>query len=185
LADLGDFASKASGERYYPVGVIPFNRILASLRLDFSRFTFVDIGAGKGRAVLLASRYPFRQVIGVEHAPELHAIMTQNIDRYRSQAAACSPMTGILADATQFRLPAGPCLLFFFNPLKSEALEKVVSNLVQSYLSDPRRIVVLFLHPTRKNRVREIFEQTRLFKARALGAWIRYLSGSTILVFET
>src|SRR5215469_1881738 len=34
-------------------------------------YTFLDIGAGKGRAVLLASEFPFRQVIGVELNPAL------------------------------------------------------------------------------------------------------------------
>ena len=37
---------------------------MASLEIDFSQFTFIDIGSGKGRALLLAAEYPFRRVVG-------------------------------------------------------------------------------------------------------------------------
>src|SRR5215469_14020200 len=38
------------------------------------RFHFIDIGAGMGRAMLLASGYPFAQVHGIELNPILAAI---------------------------------------------------------------------------------------------------------------
>jgi SAM-dependent methyltransferase len=40
---------------------------------------FLDVGAGKGRAMLLASQYPFLRVEGVELNPELAAITKANI----------------------------------------------------------------------------------------------------------
>jgi SAM-dependent methyltransferase len=41
-------------------------------------FTFVDLGAGMGRAMLLASEYPFRSVVGVELNPTLARIARKN-----------------------------------------------------------------------------------------------------------
>src|SRR3990172_4635695 len=45
-------------------------------------YSFVDIGAGKGRALLLASELPFRKVIGVELSAELAAIAQDNAKRW-------------------------------------------------------------------------------------------------------
>src|SRR5689334_23652607 len=41
-------------------------------RTDLTLFTFVDIGSGKGRVLLMAAEYPFPHIIGVELLPELH-----------------------------------------------------------------------------------------------------------------
>src|SRR5579863_10298253 len=42
-------------------------------------FAFIDLGAGMGRAVLLASEMPFREVIGVELNPTLARIARRNL----------------------------------------------------------------------------------------------------------
>ena len=48
-------------------------------------FTFIDLGSGMGRAVLVASEFPFRRVVGVEISAELHAIASDNARRYRGR----------------------------------------------------------------------------------------------------
>src|SRR5262245_61303392 len=52
--------------KYYPINPDEFRQMLAEVGADYSGFTFVDFGAGKGRALLLASEYPFAKIIGVE-----------------------------------------------------------------------------------------------------------------------
>src|SRR5262249_8796002 len=47
-------------------------RALEALQIDHSRFTFVDYGSGKGKAMLLASNYPYAKIVGLEYAPTLH-----------------------------------------------------------------------------------------------------------------
>ena len=42
--------------------------------LDFRAFTFIDLGSGKGRTLLMASDYPFRRIMGVELLPSLNEI---------------------------------------------------------------------------------------------------------------
>jgi SAM-dependent methyltransferase len=43
-------------------------------------YSFLDFGAGKGRAMLVASELPFREVIGIELNPELAAVAQRNLD---------------------------------------------------------------------------------------------------------
>ncbi len=51
---------------------------------QIDRYTFVDIGAGKGRALLVAAESPFYEVVGVELNPELAAVAERNIARVRA-----------------------------------------------------------------------------------------------------
>ena len=44
-------------------------------------YGFVDVGAGKGRALLLAAELPFRKIIGVELNEELTRIAQKNVAR--------------------------------------------------------------------------------------------------------
>ena len=45
-------------------------------------FTFVDIGSGKGRVLLTAARFPFRQVVGLEQSADLNQIAARNIRHF-------------------------------------------------------------------------------------------------------
>src|SRR5271170_4175507 len=70
---------------YFAVAPSVFHAIMRAmqeqLHLDCQRFRFVDLGSGKGRALLLASDYPFSEIIGVELSPELDLIARSNIAR--------------------------------------------------------------------------------------------------------
>ena len=87
---------------FYATAPSIFEQAFARLQLDFERFTFVDLGAGKGRIMLLASDYPFRRVLGVELIPELQAIATRNIARYRPASRQCDDVECILSDVCDF-----------------------------------------------------------------------------------
>ena len=43
-----------------------FRRYVRALGIDYARYSFVDLGSGKGKALLLAAEYPFRRIIGIE-----------------------------------------------------------------------------------------------------------------------
>src|SRR5271154_7200623 len=55
-------------------------------------YSFVDLGAGMGRAILLASRMPFREVIGVELHRDLAEIAQNNIDKWELTGRARCPL---------------------------------------------------------------------------------------------
>src|SRR3954447_24824698 len=55
-----------SGAPYQPTEPVLFGEMLAALSVNLQDFTFIDIGSGKGRTLLMASTFPFRRIIGVE-----------------------------------------------------------------------------------------------------------------------
>src|SRR5271167_2282557 len=75
---LGHFHSP-----YQPTEPALFREMLATLmssaKIEFGEFTFIDIGSGKGRALLMAADYPFRRILGIELLPELHRVAKENI----------------------------------------------------------------------------------------------------------
>ncbi len=89
-------------------------------------FTFVDVGAGMGRAMLLAAEMPFRAVAGVELNPTLARIARRNLAVWRKAGRARTPMKLTEGDAVEFALPEGPCLALLFNPFRATVMRRLM-----------------------------------------------------------
>lgn len=123
------------------------NALAKHTHLDFNQFTFVDLGSGKGRALLMASDYPFRKILGVELLPALHQIALDNLARYRSDSQKCFSLESVCADATTYAIPEGPLVLYLFNPFPESGLRRAISNLEQDLRKTPRPLHVLYHNP--------------------------------------
>ncbi len=136
---------------YQPTDEALFHEMLASLRenmhSDFHDFVFLDLGSGKGRALLMASDYPFRRIVGVEILPALHDLAQENVRKYKSESQKCFALESICGDATEFPFPPKPTVLYLFNPLPEAGLRRVIANLEQSLRENPRQVYVLYHNP--------------------------------------
>ncbi len=119
-------------------------------------FTFIDLGSGKGRTLLMASDYPFHRILGIELLPALNRIAQDNLAKYKSESQKCFALEAICADASSFPLPDEPLVIYLFNPLLEAPLRKVLSSLEASYKATPRRIYVLYHNP----QLEWLFEQS-------------------------
>lgn len=124
-----------------------FHEMLDALPLDFREFTFLDLGSGKGRALLLASDYPFRRIIGVELLPGLHCVAQENLRNYKGAAQRCFALESICADARDFQFPNEPLLVYIFNPFLESILQQVVATLERSLAAHPRPVCILYHNP--------------------------------------
>src|ERR1017187_6173156 len=93
---------------YQPTDAALFHEMLGSIEADFREFTFIDIGSGKGRVLMMAADYPFRQIVGIELLPELHAIAQDNLTRYRSESQRCFSIATVCGDARKYDFPQDP-----------------------------------------------------------------------------
>src|SRR5882724_12595376 len=65
--------SGKTGFDYLPARPRNVRRALSDLPVDNpAKYTFVDLGSGKGRILFLAAEFPFRRIQGIEFAVELH-----------------------------------------------------------------------------------------------------------------
>lgn len=145
LEDLRDWTA---GFPYLPIRPNTARQVIRSLPItDPADYTFVDLGSGKGRMLLIASEFPFRRVVGVEMREDLHDQALENVRRYRRPAAQSSRIDCQLVDATQFVFPAGKLVVYLFNPFSAEIMAKVFQRLDASFEQDPREIVLVYVYP--------------------------------------
>ena len=112
------------------------------------RYTFLDIGAGKGRAMLVAAEFPFDEVLGVELNPTLAAIARNNIDLATAREAGqlLSPIRLIEADALTLTFPASPTLAFLFHPFEAPLLRKLLRRIETQFAARPRELDLLYVN---------------------------------------
>lgn len=136
-----------SERQYQPTVPSEFRNIMQRLEIDFDDYTFIDLGSGKGRALLLAAEYPFRRIIGVEVQPELHAIAEENIREFESPAKLCDDIESVAMDARDFELPNEPLVLYLFNPFPEYVMRAVAENIERSLREHPRPMFVIYNTP--------------------------------------
>lgn len=124
-------------------------------KINFNDFTFIDLGSGKGRTLLMASDYPFRRIVGVELLPSLNEIAQQNLARYHSESQKCFAMESVCADATTFALPEGALVIYLFNPFPEPGFRHALANLENSLEVHPRPTYVVYHNPQQESVLNE------------------------------
>ncbi len=158
---------------YQPSDPLAFHEMMSRLPIRFSDFTFLDLGSGKGRALLMASDYPFRRIIGVELLPELHAVAQENVRQYRSARQKCRNFELHCGDARRFPLPPEPLVIFLFNPFPDDILREVVGGAERSRNEAPRKIFVAYQNPVSEGLMQDF-------------PWLRRLGGTIqYAIFES
>jgi hypothetical protein len=136
---------------YYGVAPSVFKEIIVRWRRSkpvapIDEFTFVDLGAGMGRALLLAAEFPFRTVVGVELNSTLALIGKKNMTLWRKSKRAHAPMRMICGDAIDFKLPAGPCVVFLFNPFGAPVLKRLLTTWSRSLAARESQLDILYVN---------------------------------------
>jgi SAM-dependent methyltransferase len=136
---------------YRASGIDFIYRRIAELDIDHARYTFVDLGSGKGRALLIASHFPFRQIIGVEFSEKLNAIARANIAAYHPGDQRCRRIEAICGDAGTFEPPDGPLVIYLYNAFDAVILRRVAARLGASLAVAPRDVILLYVNPVHRS----------------------------------
>jgi len=139
---LGHFHSP-----YQPTEPALFSEIMENLNIDFREFTFIDVGSGKGRVLLMAADYPFGRILGVELLPALHQVAQKNLRAYKSDSQRCFLVEAVYGDAREFVFPNEPLVLYLFNPLPESGLIDLMANLDRSLSQFSRTVYVVYHNP--------------------------------------
>ena len=139
--------SRLYGTRYEATPMERFPTLLARVQADFRDYTFIDVGCGKGRTLLMAANYPFREIIGIEYSEQLCRIAERNIQRFVRPGLACSKLSVVCADATEYELPRVPLVMYLYNPFHEPIMRAFVESLGASLRAHPRKIHVIYNRP--------------------------------------
>ena len=149
LVFLGELDPEAIGPslefatHYEPTPVAQANALLDASPLEPRTSTFVDVGAGMGRVLLLAARRPFRAVVGVDVSPALVEIARENLLTARDPQRVTRDVRVACADAGQYAFPHGDLVVYMYNPFRAPVMETMLANL---RAGTQRREIVLLYH---------------------------------------
>ncbi len=120
--------------------------MLGGLQIAYEDFVFVDLGSGMGRAVLIASEFPFKKIIGVEFSSELHRVAQQNVRNFRSGRQECRHIELVCVDAVEYPVPAENTVFYLYNPFQGPKMELVLENIRRSLEDYPHEILITYFN---------------------------------------
>jgi hypothetical protein len=155
-----DLASGSSSDRFITgYAAVPPSRlqnILARWQAShpphpLADYAFVDVGCGKGRALLLASELNFHEIIGIELNPRLATTAQANVNLWIAACKARCPIRVERSDAVYFSWPMGPCVAFLFNPLGKLLTQRLASRLAVDFRDRPVDLEIFYYKPEHAN----------------------------------
>jgi SAM-dependent methyltransferase len=131
-----DLSGRRFAVRYQPSDELWLTEPLRALKEDWGYFTFVDVGAGKGKAIIVAASFGFKSLIGIEFVPALAKIAKANLEKVCIKNAEV-----VCMDAAAYRFPQANLVVFFYNPFSDEMMRRVIANLREDAIG---RVYVIY-----------------------------------------
>lgn len=117
-----------------------------------SSYTFLDLGCGKGRALMLASEFNFSEVVGVELNAEMLGIAQRNIDLWTRAhkkdptAQGIAPIRLVHGDAVEIPLPLTPTVLFLFHPFEEPVVKPLLRHIESAFARRVEELDILYVN---------------------------------------
>jgi SAM-dependent methyltransferase len=143
------------GVRYEPCSPVACSWAIENAQIDFPEFYFVDVGCGKGRPLLIASRYPFVRLIGIDYSAQLCRQARANLERSSVPPERFDIFCG---DAAEFLFMRHDTFAYLHNPFGTEVLQRVLDNLHD--LTRTNRLTIAYEGP----RVEELTKVSWLYQ---------------------
>lgn len=124
---------------------LPMRSVLKDLSPGSSD-VFVDLGSGKGKALLTAGQLPYRRVIGVEIDEKLAAQANKNIATARAHMRA-SHVEGISGSVLDWAIPDDTSVVFMYNPFTGDTFREAITRVFASYDREPRDLHIVYGYP--------------------------------------
>ncbi len=137
--------------QYAPVQPARFRAAMRRLPIDPHKFTFIDIGSGKGRALILAREFGFRRVLGIEVSEKLCEIARSNAPEAEVRCV----------NALDFEPPPEDSVIHMFNPFRDPVMSMFAARIEESLETPPpHKVWVVYHRPF----FAAAFEQSRVFE---------------------
>jgi SAM-dependent methyltransferase len=128
---------------YMPSRPGPFYKMMRTINFPEGS-GFIDFGCGKGRTLLLATRYRFARITGVEFSSDLCRAAEKNLALFRNKLKNPPHMEVVNIDASKYVIDDHDNVFFFFNPFDDPIMEKVLDRIRASYARNPRKMWIVY-----------------------------------------
>ena len=149
--------NKQQATCYAPTPIIPFFKMIKGLNLPKNP-CFIDYGAGKGRAMLLAGETGrFHKIKGLEFSPTLCQSGKKNIKSYVEKGGKdCFQL--FHTDVTQYQVKLEDNVFYFFHPFNENILNHCLKNIFSSLKAEPRSALIIY-HSNYKDYTHDIIKE--------------------------
>ena len=96
---------------------------------------------------MLAARYGFQRVVGVEFAVDICDVAERNLAVFRDRTGMAFESRILNIDAATYDVAVDDGVFFLYNPFDQPVLEVVLGNIRRSYEATPRPIHVIYARP--------------------------------------
>ena len=142
---------KKHAVKYDPSNKAFFKKIIENLEWQFQESTFVDFGCGKGAALMYASEYGFKKLIGVEFSPNLAQSAQENLKKMADLKVGVFNFEIVNIDASLYDIPLEADCFYFYHPFDSYIMDKVMKNIVKSLETRDRKILLVYLNAVHRS----------------------------------
>lgn len=121
----------------------------------------LDLGSGKGLALILFKKFGIQNVGGIELRKDLFDICQNNLKRYKIVPnLLLNQDVSLIKDFLDFNT------IFLFNPFPCDVMTKVIDNLVEYYSKTGTYCYVIYVNPVcHQEFLKANFTEISLFKA--------------------
>jgi predicted RNA methylase len=127
---------------YGPINPDFFHEIIRRLNIPYQQYTFLDVGAGKGMCMMLASEYAFQRSIALEFSQELVEAGKKNVRNYEGVAGRHVEVEWVCEDFMQYEIPNEPIVIFLNNPFPEDISLQAIAH-IQHWLSTGKRNAIV------------------------------------------
>ena len=151
-AGIADETARSLAVGYVPTREVVIRHILDNTTkgLDLKDYSFIDLGCGKGRALIVAAQLPFKEVIGVELSPLHCETATANVEGYVSKGrhpVLCRNIRVDCINAAEFKFPDTDLLIYMYRPFLGPVFKEVADNMRRFQASTRHRVLIAYSCP--------------------------------------
>lgn len=139
-----DLPMETLGFGYGPVNQDFCREILRALPIRAADYCFVDVGAGKGAAIMVASERGFQSYLALELDADLAQCGRDNVARYQAATGRHFEPEWVVGDFMKWPLPNKPCVLFLNNPFPPALSLAAVQRIEALLPKHPHPLLLVF-----------------------------------------
>ena len=114
-------------------------RYLDQSDFDLTEFSFVDIGCGKGKALIIANKFKFKEVIGYEINRQVYDVLCKNINKLNIRNSQ------LINDSINADKIRNKSIIYFYNPFSENMTYDFFKKI--SLDKNLKQLIIIYVNP--------------------------------------